>query len=199
MDPSEEGHWIYSHGPRPVLVSMIGLPGAGKTTFSRALAEELGFVLVNRAGPDTRRLPPLSPMDLRNPDHSVDPSAGYAEAEHCADLALPAVLDWSHHTPELQRAAAGIARRHDAMHVYAWLHADADTAEARLVSRGGYGNLSYRLNQYVVEEFRRRIEAAAVTTVRPGGAVVSVDARRPTAVQVADFLRLAVRLEEPKN
>jgi predicted kinase len=120
--------------PRPALVVVCGLPGVGKTTVARTIADRLGARLVR--------------TDVVRKDLFPDPE--YTDAEERAvytellqrggealDEGRPAVLDGTFHDASYREHASDLAAEYDASIRFVHVVCEEATVEKRIRAREG--------------------------------------------------------------
>lgn len=120
----------HPHWSRPVVVALIGLPGAGKSTLANALAERLDLRLANR-DLIARALFPQCTYSL--PEKRAAFHAVLLAVEVNGAIGESTVIDGMTFSSrgDLERVAR-IAAKYDLIMVPIWLDLPADVAKARI-------------------------------------------------------------------
>lgn len=137
--------------PRPALVVVCGLPGVGKTTVARTIADRLGARIVRT---DVVR------KDLfPEPDYTdAEERAVYTELLQRGGAALeagqPAVLDATFHNARYRDHASELAAEHDAEITFVHVICDEETVEERIRAReGDESDATFAIHQRFREMF----------------------------------------------
>jgi predicted kinase len=167
-------------GPRPALVLLSGLPGAGKTTFALALAPRLGAEHIESDA--VRRTLFAAPIY-----DSRESAQVFARVEALARAALEggrhAVIDATNVAQKDRRRFVRLAQRFDAAIVAVRIMAPDEEIRRRLRDpRDGFSQADVR----VFEMMRAKVERFAVPAV-------VVDTRYPVEPSVELVARLVAR------
>ena len=119
---------------------MVGLPGAGKSTFSKLLCRRIGAQRVNG---DLAKAKIFGSVDKANYEgdgkrddrHRQAYKKVHAEAESILKQSRHLVRDYQHNGFATRAGAHKLALAHDAYHVVAWLEIDPEVSTARALAR----------------------------------------------------------------
>lgn len=180
---SKAAHARHPHWLRPVVVTLIGLPGAGKSTLANALAERLDLRIANR-DVIAKALFPQCSYSL--PEKRAAFHALLLAVEVNGALGESTVIDGMTFSSraDLDRVAR-IAARYDLILIPIWLDLPADVAKARIHAdrrSGRYHPADDRLPA-LVDAVLERFE-------RPAPTVPVIDALLPanTVLDLAERL-----------
>lgn len=169
----------HPHWSRPVVVALIGLPGAGKSTLANALAERLDLRLANR-DLIARALFPQCTYSL--PEKRAAFHAVLLAVEVNGAIGESTVIDGMTFSSrgDLERVAR-IAAKYDLVMVPIWLDLPADVAKARIGADRKSGRYhpaddrSPALVDAVLERFERPLPTVPVIdALLPANTVLDV-------------------------
>lgn len=166
----------FSDAP-PVLILLVGLPGAGKTTFARALAERLPLrhIESDRVRLSMTASPTYSPLESSAVFARVDAAAREALREGC-----PALVDATNLTNRDRRRFLRIAAELQVRLIAVRLTAPADVIRRRLAGpREGFSQAGVD----IFERMKTRPQPLAIPSV-------VVDSRYPCQPAIDLVLRL---------
>jgi predicted kinase len=155
---------------KPVLVVLIGLPGAGKSTLARALCRRRGWSRVDRDA-----------MPVKDVRKQAANAEVWREVTSLLRRRRSVVVDGMTFASREQRARArAVARRCDARCVEAFLDCPVELARARVAADSGHP--ARDRTPALVDEVAGRFEPVSRRVLR-------LDARRPAAAALAATLR----------
>jgi predicted kinase len=160
-------------------VALIGLPGAGKSTVARAIAQAKGWPIVDRDD-----LPRAS-FDESGKAAATD--AALAQVARHLTRNQSCILDGMTLSSRAQRdRLRALARQHNAELVLLWLDCPVEIAVARVAAQSGHSALDR--DAVLVRDVASRFE-------QPEADVLRLDAQLPTKELVGRAMR-ALDLEE---
>lgn len=164
----------------PVLVAIVGLPGAGKSTLAAALAAHRAWARVDRDAIRAAMFPGYAPSPTRS-------RAAFRTVLLAAELHLVerrgCVLDGMTlgRASDRERVAA-LAARHGVAHALLWLDVPVAIARARIAAD------LVRGEHPAVDRTPEIVSAVLARFEPPGNALVRIDATAPVDVVLATAL-----------
>lgn len=117
---------------RPALIVTYGIPGSGKTSFARHLAENIGGVHLQS---DKIRNELFEKPRFDDQENAIVEHLMQYMAEEFLAAGMSVIYDGDSRTPQIRRNLKELARERRSFMLVGWLQIDTESAFARLLKR----------------------------------------------------------------